>query len=252
MPVGITQMLGDGGVVALLLDRALQPSTALSYWPSRCGPADAVGDRAVVGPQWVARASTSCRPRDAGPGRSSLAIVQHMRLFGESSSAFFMSASASATASSLEHDAAAEIHRPMALIDRAQPRDRRIVGFDGVGVALLAAQQVGKGEGGINALGLLRHQGVQAGDRLVELFLLGVERRRAQPRLPVERRRRADLRAALRWLSGSAGTARTGWRSSARRNRGRASGRQRSDGRSERGRCAGCAGRRPGCRRCRT
>ena len=77
-----------------------------------------------------------------------------------------------------EHDAAAEEHRPMAFVDLAQARDRRVVGGDGVGVVLLAAQQVGQRERCVDAVGLLRNQRLQAADRLVEAVELGIERRR--------------------------------------------------------------------------
>ena len=133
------------------------------------------------------------------------------------------------------------------------PLDRGVVGRHGVGIAFLAAQQVGQGQRGVDAVGLLGDQRRAACcTACVEALLLGVERGRAQPRLPVERRgrRRPCRRRPAPWPD--CPTARRGRRSSARRSRDRASGRRRTARRSARGRRAGCAGRRSGRCRCRT
>ena len=181
-------------------------------------------------------------------------IVQHVGLLGrELERLLHVGLGLRPVLGALEHDAAAEKDRPVPLVDGAEPRDRGVVGGDGVGVAFLAAQQVGQGQRRVDALGLLGHQRAQPGRPPGRSALPG---RRAPPcaGAPASRAARSarSCRSAASAFGGLPALLVEARRSSARRSRGRASARPRAARRSARGRRAGCAGRRPGCRRCRT
>ena len=96
-------------------------------------------------------------------------IVQHVRLLGrELERLLHVGLGLGPLLEALEHDAAAEEHRPVALLDVAQPLDRGVVGLHGLGIAFLAAQQIGERERGVDAVGLLGDQRAQPADGLVE------------------------------------------------------------------------------------
>ena len=91
-------------------------------------------------------------------------IVQHMGCSGESSSAFFMSASALGhclvRSSTMPRPKNTGQWRSSTVLDAL---DRRVVGLHRLGVLLLAAQQVGQGQRGVDAVGLLGDQRLAAG-----------------------------------------------------------------------------------------
>ena len=197
MPVSIAQVLDDGGIVALLLARPLQPLDRLVVLAEPViGPAHRIGDGAVIGPQL----GGALQHLHAGIEIEALVdpaiaeIVQHVGLLGrELERLLHVGFGPRPLLGALQHDAAAEIDRPVALLDLLDALQCGVVGGDGIGVAFLVAQQLGQGQGGVDPVRLLGHQDLELLHGVVEALLLGVERGSAQTRLPVQRRGRADL-----------------------------------------------------------
>ena len=155
------------------------------------GPAQAVDDVAVVGPEPHRLLDHAERALEVAPllHPGIAEVVEHHRLVGtELQRLEEVGLGAVPLVGALQHHAARVVERPVALARVLDALERGVVGVDRLGKALLVTQQVAERDQRVAAPGLLGGHVAQARDGDVGLAVAVEQLGRAQARRPRQRR----------------------------------------------------------------